>query len=67
MTDPLEVVEIILIFQLIKGRVKHFSLFLNIAISIMVIFKADNDEWFIIILPYLSRISNFATVIYLNF
>ena len=65
-TDPLKIIEIIADFQLVKRRLKHFSLFLDVVITIVVIFKANDDEWFVIVLANLSSIGDLTVIVDLH-
>ena len=49
MCQSFKIIEIVFILQGFKGLVHHLSLFFDIAIAVVIIFKADNNNRFVVL------------------
>ena len=49
MGQTFKIIEIVFILQGFKGLIHHLSLFLDITITVFVIFKTDNNDWFVVL------------------
>ena len=67
MTKRFKIIKLILINQFIKGFIKHFGLFLDVVIAIMIVLKTHDNNRLVVATADLASICNLTAVVDLQF